>query len=124
MTVISKKIYIKPGCIRSVQIFPNGVAHWVVKHNNTLINVTGIVEDMQFIANSKFKHVIDEYTPKRINRKKNNVVINGFKQIAGDCIFMGEKRRVMYNSTRVEGTISWKGETIKVKVVNGIARKI
>jgi hypothetical protein len=124
MTVISRKLYIKPGCIRSVHINTNGSANWVVKHNGTLVNVSGFVQDMNFISNEKYKHIIDAYVPQRVNRKKNNVTVNIAEKLSADCLYMGQKRRVQYQGSREQGIIYWKGERIKVKVINGIARKV
>lgn len=126
MKVISKKVSIKPGCIRSVHVFPSGAARWVVKHGSKLICVSGSIKNSTFVPKEKYKHIVDDYIPVRINRKKNNNQINLHTptRITNDCIYLGEKRRVTHYSGKSIGTISWMGKRMKVEVVNGIARSI
>jgi hypothetical protein len=116
--VFTERLLIKDDVFRSVHVTANGRANWVIKYGENLVSVKGRKEGNKFIADEKYSHVIESYTPKRISRKQNGIV----KSVAqptemADCFYMGEKRRVAYSSryNRI-GRIHFRGETIKVKV--------
>lgn len=125
MKIISKKLYIKPGCIRSVHVHSNGKAYWICALENKQYRISGTVSGMNFIPNPERKYLVDAYVPKRINRKKNNTVVNKGSPPRGSCIFNGEERKITFTgSHRSRGWISYKNERIKVSVDKfGIAAK-
>jgi hypothetical protein len=118
--VFTERLMIKDNVFRSVQVRPNGNANWVIKYGDKLVNVTGKKVGDRFVANEKFSHVVESYTPKRISRKPNGIVkkvILNKKGINADCFYMGEKRRVaFYSPYRRIGRINFRGQVIKVKV--------
>lgn len=119
MKIISKKLYIKPGCIRSVHVYQSGRAQWICTLEGKQYSVSGIVSGMNFIPNPERKYLVDAYVPQRVNRKKNNVLINRNtpKRITGDCIFGGEQRQVTFTgSHRSKGWISYQNKRVKVLV--------
>lgn len=123
--IVSKKLVIKPGCIRSVHVRVDSKCKWVVKFNEKYIAVTGRTDGTFFIPDEKYRYIIENYTPKRTNRKKNNVEvkINRVKIGSGNCFYEGQPRRISYNNrSKTRGRISWNGKFITVNVsADGIA---
>lgn len=119
-TVFTERLMIKDGVFRSVHVKPNGNARWVIKYGDKLVSVAGKKIGDRFVANEKFFHVIESYTPRRVSRKPSGMVksvVPNKKGINADCFYMGEKRRVaFYSPSSRIGRINFRGQVIKVKV--------
>lgn len=116
--VFTERLMIKDNVFRSVHVKPNGNANWVIKYGDKLVCVTGNKVGDRFVANEKFSHVIEAYTPRRISRKSNGMVKSVIPAgMNADCFYMGEKRRVSFYSaySRI-GRINFRGQVIKVEV--------
>ena len=73
---ISKRLEVKPGCVRSVQVNPNtGRGVWNCKGKA----ITGEAFEDQFLVDAKFRNFLKDYEPKRISTKANNSVIKKSK---------------------------------------------
>lgn len=124
---LSQRVLIKDNVYRSVQVTPTGRAIWVAHINGKSTSVCGKIQENTFIANEKYIHLIDQYTPKRQNYKPSGVAIkiswnhdkdrtrklqrDRSKRINDKCRyvkFLGDIRKITY-STKTCGRINHNG---------------
>lgn len=119
--VISKRLEVKPGCVRSVHV-RNNRGSWVAKIADKYHCITGDVEDGQFKVDPHYRSLIETYEPLRESRKKNDnkIMIRDHKKKRGSCVYKGEIRRIEFTRKDcLKGRINWKGSLITVQYICG-----
>lgn len=105
---ISKRLEVKPGCVRSVQINPNtGRGVWNCKGKA----ITGEAFEDQFLVDVKFRNFLKDYNPQRISTKANNSVIKQSKLPTETIEIAGEIRVIRYtNLAKTRGIVNLFGK--------------
>ncbi len=72
---VSKKVFIKDGVQRIVQLYSTGYAVWVCKHNKKSWHIPGYVVGNQFFSNGHNEDILRAYKPsRRVFKEDGNVI--------------------------------------------------